>query len=802
MSTFQSSSTWRSCDLMASAGFQTTLDIPIERLPFAPGDATAGTENELQAIVIGKRTTVDLPISIERSKYYANIARRVAIGEASHELIRELRSFLEDNEDQVWDNSWVRFPRKCLSAFASELLDRDLGTGIVESRQERTDRSKFVFATTWGEWIRIPISYLVKLALADVVGSQPTLPAGIKETALGLLPHFSNDLTSPETCSFYVIDSEPSVDLGLAVAEEMSLRFLLTHLLVEWANKVINLEAVGQHAAVNFAPHPPVRQRELNNCVSDAFYRELFVSPCLSGWSDGEAKHEYMLLAHQIASRSQINAVVKLREAGILNNNLVVLPNTSSVSLANNGTHLSLGSNKISQHLSEPSSGFTAREAKWIGDLVIKLCEHFLPLFVGTYTAAPYRLGFTDFHPERALGFLPHELDYTHLRMLWRHWKRKTHLRAFGRSITPYGPKWIDQPLARLLRLRGDLVPDYRLIDFPVAWLCTESASALDGEVGNVDRLKRDLENMGASDRNLKLYLPFCLREFDQMGFFGFEGRHYSLFEGMRNDFAAAANLQQLITMLAYKYAISGKYAHSQLPDDPSSESERRLPFFCSALGLTAFNLRIKTPNDLMRRLAVLTDTSTASRHRGYVRLQLSDYCLSLVRLIEDDGSDCIELLGLESMLADLRSRFQHPERKASERLTQRIVNKCGKSNALAVEAREFNLAAEQIYRQELKQDHLKETLDFVRTKLKDQTRARIADLRWIFGDMNPMHFLNGIESSLLSDKLKPTQLRSLINLTLSVINWEVTEPDETAIVSKWITNESSIHRSTHSTGV
>lgn len=90
---------------MASAGFQTTLDIPIERLPFAPGDATAGTENELQAIVIGKRTTVDLPISIERSKYYANIARRVAIGEASHELIRELRSFLEDNEDQVWDNS-------------------------------------------------------------------------------------------------------------------------------------------------------------------------------------------------------------------------------------------------------------------------------------------------------------------------------------------------------------------------------------------------------------------------------------------------------------------------------------------------------------------------------------------------------------------------------------------------------------------------------------------------------------------------------------------------------------------------
>src|SRR5215467_637490 len=451
-----------------SSQFQIKSDIQTESLPFTPGDITAGTENELQAVVVGKRTTVDLPISIERSKYYANIARRVAIGEASNELIRDLRAFLSDNDDQVWDNSWVRFPRKYLSSFASEMLERDLTINRDELSEPRTDRDQFVFATNWGEWIRIPISYLVKLALADVVGTQPNLPSKIKETALSLLPHFSNDLTSPETFSFHVIDSNR---LGMAVAEEMSLRFLLTHLLVEWANKIMNLEAVGQHATVNFAPHPAVRQRELNNCVSDAFYRELFVSPCLSGWVDGEAKHEYMLLAHQITSRSQINAVVKLREAGILKNNLVVLPNMSTVSLANNGTHLTLGSKKITDQLSDPHSGFTAKDAKRIGDLVIKICEHFLPLFVGTYTAAPYRLGFTDFHPERALGFLPHELDYTHLRMLWRHWKRKTHLRVLGHARTPYGPKWIDNLIAALFSLRGDLVPDYRLIDFPVAWL-------------------------------------------------------------------------------------------------------------------------------------------------------------------------------------------------------------------------------------------------------------------------------------------------------------------------------------------
>jgi hypothetical protein len=405
MGTSQHIETTQFVNLTGSNDSSTKTDIKIEDLPFGPADITAGTENELQALVVGKRTTVDLPITIERSKYYSNIVRRIAAGEASTELIRELQKFLSDNDEQVWENSWVRFPRKYLSSFASNLLDKDLKTSSGEHEQWRSDRDKFVFATNWGEWVRVPISYLVKLALADVVGTQPDLPSQIKKTALDLLRHFSNDLTSPETFSFHLIDSTNGPRFGLAVAQEMSLRFLFTHLLVEWANKAMNLEATGQQAAVNFAPHPAVRQRELNNCVSDAFYRELFVSPCLSGWADGEAKHEYMLLAHQIMSRSQINAVVKLREAGIIVNNLVVLPNTSTVSLANNGTHLTFGSKKITSHISDPSSGYTAADGKWIGDLVIKICEHFLPLFVGIYTAAPYRLGFSDFHPERALGF-------------------------------------------------------------------------------------------------------------------------------------------------------------------------------------------------------------------------------------------------------------------------------------------------------------------------------------------------------------------------------------------------------------
>ena len=105
---------------------------------------------------------------------------------------------------------------------------------------------------------------------------------------------------------------------------------------------------------------------------------------------------------------------------------------------------MSLGSRKLSQLLADPNSGYTRRDEKHVGDLTVKIVEHFLPLFVGTYSAAPYRLDFNDFHPEKALGFLPHELDYTHLRMLWRRWQKKANLSICGKSITPFGPAWID----------------------------------------------------------------------------------------------------------------------------------------------------------------------------------------------------------------------------------------------------------------------------------------------------------------------------------------------------------------------
>src|SRR5438105_3309380 len=99
--------------------------------------------------------------------------------------------------------------------------------------------------------------------------------------------HFLNDNTSPETYSLHIVSVRPSMGNGLALARETAKRFLLNQLLVSYANDKFELRRHGQEAIIFFSPHTPVRQKQLNECISDAYYRELFMSPCLSGWERG-----------------------------------------------------------------------------------------------------------------------------------------------------------------------------------------------------------------------------------------------------------------------------------------------------------------------------------------------------------------------------------------------------------------------------------------------------------------------------------------------------------------------------------
>ena len=753
-----------------------------ESIPFALNDTTAGTETELQAAVRGEKRSVDLAMTIEESNYYANIVRRAASGDTSKRLVSDLDRFIHSNYEGIWENSLVRFPRSSLSPFTDAVFRRDLLSDKSERKKGmRGDAHKFVVSKNGEEHVRVPISYLLKLALADVIGRRQGLPRLIKRSGYDMMHHFTNDNTSPETSSFHVTRLLPGDDLGRKIASETSRRFLLTQLLVIYANERFLLRQNGQEAMVFFSPHPPVRQKRLNECVSDTFYRELFMSPCLSGWDQGEAKHNYMHLCHEVLSRSQLNAVLKLKDAGIIMNNLAVLPNASNISLANNGTHVSLGSVTLSRLLQDRTSGFAGIHEKYMGDLVVKIVEHFLPLFVGIYSASPYRIDFQDFHPERVLGFLPHELDFTHLRMIWRRWKKKAKIRIFNNSITPFGPMWLDRLIGSVFHLKGDFVPDFRMIDYLVSPMSTEQSPALNGRYGNTMKLKNDLNELGIFHPEMSLYLLYKPREYEMTGFSGYEGRYYSLFESFERDLGYGVNMQNLVTAMAYRYVLEGTITHDHIPDSPFLESERRQIIFCSAIGLPTFYVRSDTPNAFMKRIIKRTAKVRQSRrYPGYLRIRLNEYLKALADIVLEDGQELIEMTGIEDTMSDFRLRINDAEREtATSRLTRGILAEANADSPFRLNSDEFNLSAERYYRDSLRKRHVREALELFEQDLKAMYRDFYRDdalrkaLAFTLREESAERFLERIRGEMIDEKVSPDGVVQLIYLVIIVEYFE-----------------------------
>jgi hypothetical protein len=757
-------------------------------LPFSADDVTAGAENELQAFVAGGQEDVDLPRTIHSSNYYQNIVKRVRSGETPKSVMTDLELFLTRNAEQVWDHSWVRFPHRLLSGYAKEVFRHDLLADKQDpAGPNRRDEGRFVFLEQGERMVRIPISYLLKISVADAISSHAKTNPLVRETGERVMSHFLNDNTSPETFSFSPVSLRPSTGMGRGIARETLKRFLLTYFLTQYANERFGLQASGQKAVVCFAPHPPVRLQQLNDLISDSFYRDLFMSPCLCGWDRGEEKYQYMVLCHQVLSRSNLNAIGKLKEAGIITRNLVILPTVSNVSLANNGTHISLGSRKLADRLGNGPGSFTALDEKYLGDLVIKIVEHFLPLFVGTYSASPYRLDFWDFHPEKVLGFLPHELDFTHLRMIWRRWKGKARLKILGQPLTPFGPKLLDVFVSKLFRLRGDFVQDYRLVNYLVALMSTDQSPALDGSLDNEDRLKKDLADMGVFDPNMSVYLLYKLRRFGAVGFSGFEGRHYSLFENLLEDMGEAASLQTLVTALAFQYILQGEVTHAHIPDDPTVESERRQVFFGSAIGIPTFFVRKDTANRFMLRILARTrKTRMSHRYPGYLRVVNADYRRALLETIQEDAREITRALDLGDTLERLQARIASPKAdSAGARLTQGILEEAGRRSPMELSGTDFNLAAERYYRTTLRKRHIREALhvleeDVRRLSVRSQSgqgpyRSAIQGL---FDKGCPRAFLESVRNEVEAETAPVEVLTKLIHLTLLTVHADTETTD------------------------
>ena len=222
--------TIRTEGLLESLGLQRSAHIPVDQLPFTAHDATAGSEDELQAVVVGSSEQCDLPLSIRESRFFQNIARRSASGEAPRRTLLELEAFLNDTCN-VWENSWIRFPEARLSRHAQHVFQADLQVARDGAIGERSDAARFRFTQAGESWLRIPISYALKLALADLVGTQPHMPEPMRQEASRLMRHFLNDNTSPETTSFHIVAAEADRSLGEQLARDAARRFLFTSLL-------------------------------------------------------------------------------------------------------------------------------------------------------------------------------------------------------------------------------------------------------------------------------------------------------------------------------------------------------------------------------------------------------------------------------------------------------------------------------------------------------------------------------------------------------------------------------------------
>ncbi|MBM9536095.1 hypothetical protein [Desulfobulbus alkaliphilus] len=746
-------------------------------LPFHGTDVSVGVENEFQVAVEGNNDQVDLPRTIIESNYYRNLTLRARRGDLNPRLLTELNSFLHDQNNGIWENSWVRFPRHLLSAYSSSVLNRDLlADKNNPTGPARKDSHRFLYTEKGEPWLRIPVSYLLKLALAEVIGRFDSTAPLLHDTGEHLMEHLLNDNCSPEITSFTVSREQGSASAGHCTAAETSRRFFSLHLLISFANQAFRLQHHGQTCYLYLAPNPPARQKQLNELISDQFYRELFLNPCLSGWQQGEIKKEYMGLCHRTLSRSQLNTITKLKEAGIIVNNLVVLPNTSSTSLANNGTHITLGSRALTHWYHQPE-GFLLE--KYFGDLVIKIVEHFLPLFVTTCSAAPYRLAFTDFHPEKVLGYLPHELDYTHLRMLWRRWKKKASLRFCGHSLTPVGPLWLDRLISTLLRLHGDYLPDVRLIDYLVALQSVEQSPALDGMMHNQERLKRDLSEMGVFDSRMAIYLPYRMRALAAYGFSGFEGRHYSLFPDLGPTFALAVDLQILITKLAYRWVLAGSIHHGDIPDDPCTESERRQIFFAAAIGVPTVFVRANTGNTFLRRIIDQVEQRRPSRrYRGFIRIEVAAYQQSCLKLLQKECAMQDDQAMAAMILDPLEAMLKGTAPTAAARLTTEILSEMGRNtNPMHVRAADFNRAAEIYYRTNLLQTHLKNGLE---TLIEDGRRLDACSApsvclirEQLTGTIPAALLIGQIGSRVLTGKAAIDEIQRLLLLILLIIHCE-----------------------------
>jgi hypothetical protein len=276
----------------------------------------------------------------------------------------------------------------------------------------------------------------------------------------------------------------------------------------------------------------------------------------------------------------------------------------------------------------------------------------------------------------------------------------------------------------------------------------------------------------------MSLYLLFKLRQFSVMGFSGFEGRHYSVFESISQDMTEAVNLQWLVTALAHKYILNESVSHKDIPDSPSLESERRQIFFGTAIGIPTFFVRLGTPNRFLKNiLTFVKKTRNSRRYTGYLRIHNAEYRKALVQILKKDGADLIEMFGMRETILDLEKRLLNPaDYSAAGKLTKGILQTTGAATPMKLSGNEFNTAAEKFYRDTLRKQHLVEAFNVLLEdckKLENDTECGFSrqTLYQILGEEDASRFLMKTLRDMEALKRDKRALKKMIHLILLTIH-------------------------------
>ncbi|HOP30242.1 MAG TPA: hypothetical protein PKZ64_11785, partial [Spirochaetota bacterium] len=125
-------------------GLREGVSIDPEKIPYTGEDATCGIENEFQTAVKGRSGDVDLALYIRESRYLKNLIKRSERGDLPGKRVEEISEFIDDNRSCIWENSWVRFPRKTLSRYADAVFRGDLKSDKANPESgERRDAGNF-----------------------------------------------------------------------------------------------------------------------------------------------------------------------------------------------------------------------------------------------------------------------------------------------------------------------------------------------------------------------------------------------------------------------------------------------------------------------------------------------------------------------------------------------------------------------------------------------------------------------------------------------------------------------------------